>query len=361
MHNIGWYKTGVGEQEAAAIRKAILKGRVSMGEITEEFESLLAKALDVPYCLVTPSGSVALFIALKAVGVSHRDEVIIPNRGWVAAAHAVMLTGAKVVLADVKSDTPLIDIQEIRRKTTSRTKAIVPLHLNGRSVDMPALLSFAHQRGLKVVEDACQALFSRNKKKFIGTSGDIGCFSLGMAKLVATGQGGFAVTKNEKLYGQLKLLRNHGVKDNFTEAWGQWGFNFKFTDVQAAMGLAQLKKVPQRIKHLKLIYKKYDKALSSMCGIRMIPVDLERGEIPLYIEVLADRRNALVEYLNKRAIQVRPATPDLDSTPYLKSSGEFPNSRIFNQKGMYLPCGPQQPLRNIDSVIAALQEFERYA
>jgi len=357
MNKIDWFKTSVGEQEVESIRKAVLSGRVSMGSITQELESNLSKALGVRYCLITPSGSVALFLALKAHSIGPGDEVIVPNRGWVAAAHAVILTGAKVVLSDCLPDLPIIDAKDVQVKITSKTKAIIPLHLNGRSADMRALKKLTRGKGIIIVDDACQALFSKNEDGFIGTQGNIGCFSLGMAKLMATGQGGFVVTSNEKIYHRLKMLRSHGVVDNFTDSWNQWGFNFKFTDIQAAMGLAQLKRVPQRIKHLKAIYNIYQKGLTGLNGIRLIPVDIKSGEIPLYIEVLADGRDALIKYLGEKGIQVRPSTPDLDLTSNFKTNGEFPNSRIFSKKGIYLPSGPEQPLVNIRIVMAELKSF----
>ncbi len=357
MNKIVWFKTGVHEEEATAIREALLQGRVSMGAITEDFEARLAQRLGVPYCLVTPSGSVALFIAIKALGIGAGDEVIVPNRGWVAAAHAVMLAGAKVVLAEVRRDIPNIDVADVRRKISSRTKAVIPLHLNGRSCDMPALLALARERKIAVIEDACQALLSRNADSFIGTQGELGCFSLGMAKLVATGQGGFVVTRDEGLYRQLKLIRNHGVKDNFTDAWYQWGFNFKFTDIQASMGIVQLERAAQRIEHLKAVYTMYDQALAGMKKIAMIPVKNDQGEVPLYIEALTEDRDELIKYFTGLGIQTRPATPDLDPTIYFEGQGSFENSRKFFTQGIYLPGGPEQPLENVQTVISALKSY----
>ena len=358
MSGISWHRTSVGEEELSRIREAMLNECVSMGRVTEELERQLALALEVPYCVVVPSGSVALFMALKAVGVGPGDEVIVPDRGWVAAAHAVMLAGAKVVLADVRREVPIIDVADVRRRITSRTRAVIPLHLNGRSADMRGLLRLAKEYGFAVVEDACQALFSKNEDGFIGTQGILGCYSLGMAKMVATGQGGFIVTRDEPLFRKLRALRSHGVKDNFTDAWYQWGLNFKFTDIQAAMGLAQLQRAPGRICHLKAVDAMYKKALSGMKGIDLIPVKVEDGEIPLYIEVLVDRRDQLVNFLAGRDIQTRLATPALHPTPYFENKGDFPNSIFFGEKGLYLPGGPEQPLENVEIVIQSLKAFE---
>lgn len=360
MNKIVWFKTGAGEEEVALIKEAIVNERVSMGPITQELENRISQALAVPYCVITPSGSVAIFIALKALGIGPGDEVIVPNRGWVAAAHAVILGGAKVVLADVQRDIPNIAAEDVQKKITAKTRAIIPLHLNGRSADMRGLFKLAKDKGIAIIEDACQSFLSKNEDGFIGTQGEMGCFSLGMTKLVATGQGGFVVTHKKGLFQQLRLIRNHGVKDNFTDAWYQWGFNFKFTDIQAAMGIAQLAKAPGRIQHLKDIYAAYDRGIAGLKGVRLIPVHVVGGEIPLYIEVLVERRDELIPYLNDRGIQARPATPDLDLTPYFENSGTFENSRIFSSKGMYLPGGPEQPMENVERVIEILREFEAH-
>jgi len=357
MGKISWFRTSVGEEEAARVSEAMLNECVSMGRITEEFEDVLKEKLGVPYGVAVPSGSVALLMSLMALGIGRDDEVIVPNRGWIAAAHAVYLTGAKVVLVDVRQDLPIMDVDEACRKVTSRTRAIIPVHLNGRAVDMKNLLSFCKARKIAIIEDACQSLFSRYEDGYLGTQGEMGCFSFGMAKLVATGQGGLVVTRDKKLYQRLRALRNHGVNDNFTQAWYQFGFNFKFTDVQAAIGLGQLKRTPERIEHLKKIYGKYERGLSTLAGIRIIPVNVKQGELPLFVEALVDRREELIQYLKNRDIQARHAVPDLDPAKYLGVHGEFPNSRMYHRHGVFLPGGPEQPIENVERVIQNIKEF----
>ena len=173
----------------------------------------MAGTLGVRYCVATTSGSMALLMALMVLGIGRDDEVIVPNRTWIASAHAVAMLGAKVVLADVLPGVPTLDLAQARRKITGRTKAIMPVHLNGRAVDMEAVALLASEYGLRVVEDTSQALFSRNAAGYLGTQSDAGCFTLSVAKLVSTGQGGFIVTNNNSSYEKLKLIRSHGVSD----------------------------------------------------------------------------------------------------------------------------------------------------
>ena len=357
MAQISWWRTNFGADEAAGVSEALAGERISQGPVTAALEEELAQALEVRHALVTTSGSAALALAFYAMGVGPGDEVIVPNRTWIATAHAVLLTGAKVVLADTLPGLPVLDAAEVRAKITPRTKAVVPVHLNGRSVDMDALFGLAREHGLKVVEDACQALFSRNRSGFLGTQSDAGCFSLGVTKLIATGQGGVVVTNDSETYARLKLLRNHGVVDNFTDAWGGFGFNFKFTDLLAAIGRVQLSRAAEKIGHVHEVYARYREGLNELPFLALVPVCVPDGELPLYVEVLCSERQQLIEHLSRSGIQARPLPPSLHTSPYLGNEGEFPNSLPFAENGMYLPCGPSQPLENVALVLEALRRF----
>ncbi|MBI3021755.1 MAG: DegT/DnrJ/EryC1/StrS family aminotransferase [Candidatus Omnitrophica bacterium] len=354
---VPWWRTSFGQEEIQRLQEAIRAEHISQGPVTAQFETRMAEALHVPYAVATTSGSVALLMALMALGVGRDDEVILPNRTFIATAHAVLLAGASVVLVDVRPDIPVMDISRLRQKITPRTKAIIPVHLNGRAVDLEAVQSVAREYHLHVIEDACQALFSRSAAGFLGTQSDAGCFSLGMNKLMSTGQGGLIVTRNPETYERLKLIRSHGVTDTFVATYRQIGCNFKFTDLMASVGLVQLTRVPARIAHVTAIYSKYTAA--EMPFLRWIPVEVSKGELPLYAEARCRDRKDLVEFLGSQGIQTRPFLPDLHLSPHLHNGGVFPNSKPFGEEGLYLPCGPEQPLENIDRVIEALRLYGR--
>ena len=356
---ISWWRTSFGDREVEKLRESVQKECIGQGLVTEEFEEEISLALNVPFVVATTNGSAALYMALLSLGIGHGDEVIIPNRTWIASANAILLTGAKVVLVDVRSDLPLIDVAQIQSKITTQTKALMPVHLNGRSADMQGIQRLAEKFGIPIIEDACQAFFSSNSSGYLGTQSDVGCFSLGVTKLVSTGQGGFVVTKNRDVYERLKCIRNHGVTDEFTESYDQFGFNFKFTDLLASFGLVQLSRVSKRIVHLNKIYAKYESAISKFKCVNLLPVNVLSGEIPLYAEVLCPERKELENFLHFHNIQTRIVTPDLSLSPCLKDDGSFPNSIRFRDQGLYLPCGPEQPLENIDFVIDTLYDFER--
>ncbi len=357
MKTVFWWRTTFGQEEIDRIAESITNENISQGPVTMEFEQKIADALEVPYALATTSGSTALLMALMALGIGPGDEVIVPNRTWIATAHAPLLLGAKVILVDVVSEAPLIDIQQIEQKITSRTKAIIPAHLNGRSTNMEAIRAISEKYGLSIVEDACQALFSKNDAGFLGTQSELGCFSLGVNKLISTAQGGIVVTKDRDLYEKLKLIRNHGTTNNITPTYILGGSNFKFTDISASMGLVQLQQAQSRLDHINQVYLKYAEALEDLPFLKILPVKVMQGEAPLYVEVLCPERAELINFLQSHNIEVRPFLPSLNKALYLENNDVFPNSEVFDEQGIFLPCGPAQPFENINRVIEVLKQF----
>lgn len=357
MQKISWWRTSVGKEEATRVVDAIADEHLSQGPIVMEFEERLAEALGVPYVVMTTSGSVALLLAVMALDIGRDDEVLVPDRTWIATAHGPLMVGAKVIVVDVLQDIPAMDVSQIRKKITSRTKAIMPVHLNGRADDMEEINSIAREYGLKVIEDAAQAMFSKNASGFLGTQSDIGCFSLGVAKLITTGQGGFVVTRDKGIHEKLILLRNHGLINNFAPTFFRIGCNFRSTDMLAAIGLEQLKRVPGRVARLRTVYKKYEEGIKDLPFIRMLPVKVDDGEVPLYAEVMCEERDRLMEYLASEGIETRPFLPNVHDAPYIESNGKFPKSEMFKKYGMTLPCGPDQPLENVDQVIETIKTF----
>ena len=358
---ISWWRTSFGEEEIQRIAESIRNECVSQGKVTAQFEHDLADFLEVEHVIAVSSGSTALLMALMAVGVGPGDEVILPNRTWISTAHAVCLLGAKVVLVDVEQKRPIIDAEQIEAHITAKTKGVIPVHLNGRSGDMKKIREIAQSHSLFVIEDAAQAFASRNHDGFLGTQSDIGCFSLSVAKTIATGQGGFAVTDNTELAKGMRAIRTHGVENvKDPKNWIMPGFNFRFTDIQASIGLVQLQKLPERLELLKEIYRQYIDGMSSTPELKPIPVDLEAGEVPIYNEFLCEKRDELMKYLKAQNIEARPFYPDLDKAPYLnQGSLYYPNSRKYGENGLFLPSGPGQSIGNINKVIDAIHKFER--
>jgi perosamine synthetase len=359
MANISWWRTNFGEDEIRRIADSIRHEHISQGTVTAEFERSLAELFGVPYVVATTNGSMAILMALMAIGLKPGDEVIVPNRTWIATAHAPMLLGARVILVDVEKDRPIIDAAQIEGRITPRTKAIIPVHLNGRSAAMREINAIAEKHGLCVIEDAAQAMASRNSDGFLGTQSHMGCFSLSVAKIISTGQGGYITTKDEALFRKLQSIRTHGVSDPINAVWRELGFNFRFTDILASVGLAQIERLRERIEKVKAIYARYAAVMPELSFLKFLPVNLEAGEIPIYIEVLCPERDRLVEFLAQRGIQTRPFYPNLNVAPYFENAGNFPRSEVYGKQGLFLPSGPTQSPENIEKVLDALREFRK--
>lgn len=356
--NIPWWRTEIGQEEIDRLVSSIKHEHISQGPVTSEFEQLLAEMLDIPFAVATTSGSMALLMALVALGIGPGDEVLVPNRTFIATAHAVQLAGAQVRLVDTEIEKPIISLAEIEKQINPKTRAIIPVHLNGRACNMEAINQIATRHNLVVIEDAAQALMSKNiAGKYLGTLSNIGCFSFGMAKLFSTGQGGALVTHDEAIYQKLLRLRTHGVTDTFYTSYESFGFNFRFTDIQASLGIEQLQRADKKIKNVLTIQKKYESAFKDSLTIKMIPVATQHGEIPNYAEVLCKDRDKILACLAAKNIEARPFLPNLNRSPHLKNIGGFTNSEQFETKGLFLPCGPSQPLTNIERVIETLLAF----
>lgn len=354
---ISWWRTSFNNGESEAIAQALTQENVSQGPVVAEFERKLAAYLGVPYVVTTTSCSMALLLSLWAAGIGPGNEVIVPNRTWIGTAHAPLLLGATVKLVDVEPNRPTIDVRLIEEAITPRTKAIIPVHLCGRSANIRAINEIARLHNLVVIEDAAQALGSRNADGFLGTQSDMGCFSLSVAKIISTGQGGFIATRSEETYRKLVLMRGHGVLDIMNANWDALGHNFRFNDILASVGIVQLNLLPNRIEKVKKIYEVYAEGIADISFLRLIPVNLESGEVPVYIEVLCECREELINYLAGSGIQCRPFHPNLDRAIYLNNSIHFSNSEPFGKSGMYLPAGPEQPLENVYKVITEIKKF----
>lgn len=357
---IPWWQTSFDNGEDVAVLDSIKSKNISQGTITKEFEKRLATYLNVPEVIATSSGTSALTLALMGTNISPGDEVLIPNRTWIATAHAVQILGAVPVFVDTEVSLPIMQLSELDKLVTPLTKAIIPVHMNGRGVDMETLNNFASHRGLIVIEDAAQAFGSKNLKgNFLGTLSSAGCFSLSVAKIISTGQGGFIATKDLELASRLRNLRTHGVENTIEpEKWVAPGFNFRFTDVLASIGLVQLGLIEKRRAYAKEVYTKYVSALSASSNCKIIPMqDYELGP---YIEVIAEDRTALREHLLLNGIETRPFYPDLNSAPYWKKRNdiELVNSKRFANNGLYLPAGPSISKNQIDKVIDIILKFD---
>lgn len=339
---ICWWMPQTGTKEERELVKQVFDNNyVNEGDFTSEFENKIAKLVDAKYAVAVTSCTAGMFLALKGLGIGSGDEVIVPDITFIATINAVDMTGANPVLVDINSHDFTINIGAIEKAITPKTKAIMPVHVTGRGADMESILSIAKKHNLVIVEDAAEALASKYKNKYLGTYGDAGCFSFSPNKTVTTGQGGVIVTNNEKLYATLRMLKDQGRPEKGSggdDIHYIRGYNFKFTNLQAAVGLGQLNYFKARVKHMREIYQLYEKELRNVKELSIFPCDINNGAIPQWTDVIAERRDELVEYLKNRDIDSRKYwIPIHQQVPYKLPDNEFPNSTHLSRQALWLP------------------------
>lgn len=330
-----------GPEEKALLTAVIDSGFLNDGNVTTQFENQIAALLGCKHVVATTSGTSAIFLALAAAGVGHGDEVVVPDVTFIATANAVTLAGAKTVLVDVDPQRLTLDPESTERAITSRTKAIVPVHVSGRAADLGAILDIAKRHGLTVIEDAAEALMSKHQGRCLGTFGVAGCFSLSPNKTITTGQGGLIATDDDQLHVRLRELKDQGRPvrgSGGDDSHNSIGFNFKFTNMQAAVGLAQLKQLPHRLGRMTSIYRGYLEGLRGVDGISVLPFCVEMGEVPQWTDVMVERRDYLYDQLAARGIYGRRFWHPLHTQiPYRAPCEQFPNSSKAIPHAMWLP------------------------
>jgi dTDP-4-amino-4,6-dideoxygalactose transaminase len=354
---VPWWFTRLGDAEIAGVNRAIHACHINNGPVCRELEQRLAQVLDVPHVLLTTSGSAALVLALLAHGVGPGDEVIVPAATFIATAHAVQLIGATVRLADVQPDRPLLDPACAAAQITDRTKAIIAVHLNGCACDVDALQELARPRGIAVIEDSAQAFASRGPHGLLGTRADTGTFSMSIAKLMTTGEGGFAACRDAEIAARIFRLRNQGTQMVANNVFDGFGFNFRFTDMMAAVGHAQLDRLEAKTHAVRRLYERYRDAVAPLACLRMLEVRTETGELPLWSQVVCAERDRVCALLAAQGIQSRPFNPPLSASPHITDGGTYPNAEFFARHVLTLPSGPDQGEENIERVLAVLKHI----
>jgi len=354
---IPWWKVDFGEAAALAAAEAIRQGRLGQGEIVKSFEARISDLLGGVHVVATTNGTTALMLSLLEAGIGPGDEVIVPDRTWIATAHAAQLLGAKVVLVDVEADRPILDVSRLEPAITPRTKAIIPVHLNGRAADMAGINAIAERHGVLVIEDAAQAFYSRTPQGFLGLNSRAGCFSLSITKVISSGQGGFIVTRDSEIARRLRLARIHGTADVVHCKWEMPGGNFRYTDPQAAIALTQLDRLQERIRQITRVHQAYANGLQGHPCISLLPAKVDQGEIPIYMECMTPERDRLVADMAALGIELRPMYPDLHVASHFRCEGSFDHARRFGRECSVLPCGPDRSPAEIDQVLQALWDW----
>ncbi|MBT8379761.1 MAG: DegT/DnrJ/EryC1/StrS family aminotransferase [Ignavibacteria bacterium] len=370
-----FHKPFLSEEEVDEIVDTVRSGWLSMGPKTLRFESEFNSYIGASKSIAVSSWTAAGHLTLEAFGIKAGDEVIVPTMTFPATAEIVCYFGAKPVIVDVSEDTLNISLKEIEKSITPKTKAIIPVHYGGQPCDMDEILDIAKKYGLKVLEDAAHSLPATYKGKRIGTISDVTCFSFYATKTLSTGEGGMICTNDDELAERCSIMRLHGIN---RDAWkrysesGSWyyevvapGFKYNFTDLQASLGLPQLKKVDYMWESRKQIAARYTEALKDLETIELHTVKDDRESswhlfpIRLHLEKLNKTRAQIIEELRKNNIGVGVHFMPVHQHLYYNetfnlSDNEFPIASSVFPRLLSLPIYPGMNEDNVDRVISVL-------
>lgn len=314
----------------------------SRGTFIQRFEEAFAKYIGMPHATTVCNGTVALHLAMVALGLKAGDEVIVPTLTYVASVNTVLQTGASVVYADSLPDSWNVDPADIARKITSRTKAVMAVHLYGQPCDMDALTALCREHKLLLIEDCAEAFGTLYKGRHVGTFGDAATFSFFGNKTVTTGEGGMVVMRTAEMHERAAHLKNQGVSKT-REYWHDvLAYNYRMTNIQAAIGLAQLEQAGEIIRRKRQIAQWYREGLAGL------PISVHR-EMPdcfhsyWMCSVLADSptaRDAIRAHLKANEVETRPLFPTTHLMPHCAGEGDFPVAQRLSACGMNLPSYP---------------------
>ena len=362
--NIPWAKPCFWGEEKKFVADALRSTWISGGPYVEKFEKDLARYHGVRFCITTSNGTSALQLALLAIGVGPGDEVIVPGFAFMASANRVIGSGAKPVYADIDPATWCVDPVCVERKISARTQAIVAVHNYGNVCDMRALRRLAVRRGLFLVEDAAESLFSKYRGKFSGTLGDIGCFSFQATKTLTTGEGGCVLTSDRKLFERMRLFRNHGLSQRGSYRHDVPGYNFRLTNIQAALGCAQFKHRLKIIAARHKVYALYRKYLQGAEGIRFQFFKPEVRPVVWCVAVEIDpdvfgaNRDLIMERLGAAGVETRPGFYPPSAMPLYRAPA-LPVADRISARIISLPSFPSLTERQIRYVCGLLKKLKK--
>lgn len=347
--------------ELKYVKDCIESGWISsIGEYVKKFEQGFSKYCGVKHGIAVANGTVALHLALEALGIKTGDEVIVPALTFVATANAVKYTGAKPVFVDSEPRTWNIDPEKIEEKITKKTKAIIPVHLYGHPCDMDRINETAEKHGLKVIEDAAEAHGAEYKKKKVGSLSDISCFSFYGNKILTTGEGGICLTNDEKTAEKIEQLKDHGMSKERRYYHPQMGYNYRLTNIQAALGLAQLERIEQTIEAKRRNAKIYNSLLKDVKGITLPVEESWAKNVYWMYSILVEKdyrlkRDELMAKLKQEGIDTRPFFIPLHKMPYLSGGEKLPIAEGLGEKGINLPSSVKLTKEQIEKITSIIK------
>ena len=333
----------------------------SRGHFVTDFEKAFASYIGMNYATGVCNGTVAIHLAMVALGIKPGDEVIVPTFTYVASANPILMVGATPVFVDSRKDSWQMDPEDVKRKITDKTKAIVAVHLYGHPCDMDAIMAIAKEHNILVIEDCAEAIGSEYKGKKIGSFGDVACFSFFGNKTITCGEGGMVMCNDEHLYDLLCHYKAQGVSKT-REYWHDVvGYNYRMTNIQAAIGLAQLEKIDEKVAKKIKLGEWYQKHLADTPLVfhKPLPNVVHTYWMCSVLAKDADDRVKLRNYLAENGVETRPAFPTIHEMPMYNIAEDFPVGKDLSERGINLPSYPALEEKDIIFICDIIKKYYR--
>lgn len=360
------------EQEQKAVTEAVASGWVSQGPKVQEFEKLFASYVGAKYAVAVTSCTTALHSALAVSGIRAGDEVIVPSLSFIATANSVVHSGAIPVFAEIEPETCNMDAGKIEGLITKKTTSIMPVHQMGLPADLDAIKQVADRHNLLVIEDAACAIGSEYKGKRIGGHGNVACFSFHPRKVITTGEGGMITTDDQSMAERLRRFRHHGMSVSdlerhrsrgiIIESYIEKGYNYRMTDMQAAMGIVQMKKLPEILRKRHEIAARYDEEFSKIPGLRVpaVPGYAVHNYQSYWLELLENSpvsRNELMQRLLDKGIATRRGIMAIHLEQcYSGYNAALPTTEKITANTIILPLYPSITGEEVRYVISGVRD-----
>ena len=355
------------KHEERFLKKVIKTTFITENKFTSEFEEKIRKIVNAKYAIALGNWTVGLYCCARALNLKKNDEILVPNFTFVSCVSAMLLANLKVVLCEVNEDNYSINLKLAEKLISKKTKAIMIVHLFGHNANMEDILSFAKKHNLKIIEDAAQAFGGKYKQKALGTFGDVGGYSFYGNKTITTGEGGIAVTNNKLIAKKIKKLKNYGRLDKGIYKHSSVGYNFKFTDLNAAIGLGQLKKINKIFLKKKFIDKYYRAKLNHLKEIKFSSINSFSNPIYWFTTIRVKRKNSLSRYLLKKKIEMRKFFLPMHlqmcfkkNDNVLNKNNKFAISTKLYKTGLCLPSSPSMTIKDLNYVVKMIIKFYEY-
>jgi len=362
---IPWAKPDFWGKEQDYVLEALQSTWISGGPFVVRFEREFADYCNVPYALTSSNGTTALQMAYLALGIKPGDEVIVPGFSFLAVANVAIHIGATPVFAEVDPSTWCVRAEDIEKCLSPRTKLIVPVHTYGNVCSMDDILALGRKHNIPVVEDTAEAFASRYHGHLAGTMGIIGSFSFQATKMITTGEGGMVITADEELNNKMALYRSHGLLRK-TYYWHELaGYNFRLTNLQAALGVAQMERLDIIISERKRVYRTYRSYMDNLSGITMQFYAPDADVVPWAIAIILDPiafpqgRDMVINQMKESRIETRPGFYTPSQMPHIYNCPALPVCESIAQQVISLPTYPTLKNEQIEYICNTLKTFRK--